>query len=63
MSIYMPEWNNENNKAVICHINQTIEGETLNPIVKCESETISKMYKVSFNSQLLLWCLASLYKK
>ena len=59
----MPEWNNENNKAVICHINQTIEDETLNPIMKHECKTISEMYKVSFNAQLLSWCLASLYKK
>ena len=44
-SIYMPEWNNENNKVVVCCINQTIEDETLNPIVKCETETISKTNK------------------
>ena len=43
-SIYMPKWNNENNKVVICHINQTIEDGTLNPIVKQEDETISKTY-------------------
>ena len=59
----MPEWNNENNKVVICHINWTIEDETLNPIVKHESETISETYKISFNAQLLSWHLASLYNK
>ena len=54
----MPEWNNENNKVDICHINQTIKDETLNPIVKCEDETISETHEVSFNPQLLSWCLA-----
>ena len=49
----MPEWNNENNKVDICHINWTIEDETLNLIVKCEGETISETCKISFNAQLL----------
>ena len=59
----MPEWNNENNKVDICHINQTIEDETLNPIVKHKGETISETHDVSLNAQLLSWHLASLYKK
>ena len=41
----MPEWNNENNKVVVRRINQTIKDETLNPIVKCKDETISKTNK------------------
>ena len=55
-SVYMPEWNNENNKVVVCYINWTIKDETLNPIVKRESETINKTNendKISFNAQLL----------
>ena len=44
--MYMPEWNNENNKVVMCHINQTIEDETLNPIMKCKDETISEAQKM-----------------
>ena len=36
MSVYMPEWNNKNNKVAMCYVNQKIEVETLNLIMKHE---------------------------